>query len=253
MNAPVPFDFNGAAVRVIDRDGEPWFVLADVCRVLELANSRDAAARLDTDEKADVGITDTSSSGVTQQRQMTIINESGLYSLILTSRKPEAKAFKKWVTSEVLPKIRKTGSYVAAGTPDPMKVLADPAALRGLLLSYSERVETLESTVAAQAPKVAALDRIATADGALCITDAAKALQQRPKELFAWLQANGWIYRRPGGTWLGYQAKTSQSYLEHKVRTITLGDGSNRVSEQVLVTAKGLARLSELLAQPVAA
>lgn len=95
------FDF-----RIIDRDGEPWFVLADVCRALEIANAADAARRLDDDEKGIV-ITDT----LGGPQKLAIINESGLYSLILTSRKEGAKRFKKWVTSEVLPSIRKTGSY----------------------------------------------------------------------------------------------------------------------------------------------
>ena len=121
----IPFEFESQAVRVIDRDAEPWFVLADVCRVLEVANSRDASARLDDDEKADVGITDTSSNGVAQRRDMTIINESGLYSLILTSRKPAAKRFKKWVTADVLPTIRKTGTY---GAPTAIPDFTNPAA-----------------------------------------------------------------------------------------------------------------------------
>jgi prophage antirepressor-like protein len=99
----VPFSFDGAAVRVVMRDGEPWFVLADVCKVLDISNSRDASARLDEDEKADVGITDTSPNGPGQRRTVTAINESGLYSLVLTSRKPDAKRFKKWITSEVIP------------------------------------------------------------------------------------------------------------------------------------------------------
>lgn len=93
--------------RVIDRDGNPWFVLKEVCTKLGIANPSDAASRLDDDEKSALGITDPH--GRTQKT--IIINESGLYSLILRSRKPEAKAFKKWITSEVLPSIRKTGSY----------------------------------------------------------------------------------------------------------------------------------------------
>lgn len=112
--AIIPFHFEVHTVRTQMIEGEPWFVLADVCKVLEIRNSGDAAARLDDDEKADVGITDTSSGGVQQSRSMIVINESGLYSLIMTSRKPQAKRFKKWVTAEVLPTIRKTGSY---GTP----------------------------------------------------------------------------------------------------------------------------------------
>tara|TARA_R110002020_G_scaffold474099_3_gene704537 strand:+ start:7980 stop:8789 length:810 start_codon:yes stop_codon:yes gene_type:complete len=93
--------------RVMDRNGEPWFVLSEVCMKLGIANASDAATRLDDDEKDTIGITDT----IGRRRNTQIINESGLYSLILTSRKTEAKRFKKWITSEVLPAIRKTGSY----------------------------------------------------------------------------------------------------------------------------------------------
>lgn len=108
MNANmIPFEFEGAAVRVIDRAGEPWFVLADVCRVLEIENSRNVSARLDDDEKG-VHTMDTPGG----EQSLTIINESGLYSLVLTSRKAAARRFKKWVTAEVLPTIRKTGAYI---------------------------------------------------------------------------------------------------------------------------------------------
>ncbi|MEQ9259831.1 MAG: Bro-N domain-containing protein [Roseovarius sp.] len=92
--------------RVIDRDGEPWFVLADVCRKLAVVQPASASRHLDTDEK---GVLEMHTPGGRQK--MTVINESGLYSLVLRSSKPEAKRFKKWVTSEVLPSIRKTGSY----------------------------------------------------------------------------------------------------------------------------------------------
>lgn len=92
--------------RVIDRDGSPWFVLSEVCRELGISNSSDVAARLDEEEK---GVAEIDTLGGKQT--LRIINESGLYSIILRSTKPEAKKFKKWVTSEVLPAIRKTGSY----------------------------------------------------------------------------------------------------------------------------------------------
>jgi len=111
MHDIVPFQFENNSVRVIRRDGTGWFVLADVCQVLEVANHRDAATRLDDDEKDGVGIADT----IGRKQQMTIINESGLYALILTSRKPAAKRFRKWVTAEVLPSIRRTGAYAVPG------------------------------------------------------------------------------------------------------------------------------------------
>lgn len=117
---PAVFSFNSLDVRVVDRDGEPWFVAADVCAALTIEKHRDAVSRLDDDERGSV-VVDT----LGGRQEVTAINESGLYSLTLTSRKPEAKKFKKWVTSEVLPQIRKTGSYgTAAALPsDPMAIL----------------------------------------------------------------------------------------------------------------------------------
>lgn len=93
-------------IRTIDRDGQPWFVAADVCRALEIANSRDAVSRLDDDEK---GVVSTDTLGGMQE--MSIVNEPGLYALVLGSRKPEARAFKRWITHEVIPAIRSTGGY----------------------------------------------------------------------------------------------------------------------------------------------
>jgi prophage antirepressor-like protein len=109
--APTLFQFEGQPVRVIDRDGLLWFVLVDVCRVLEIINVSQCAGRLDSDEKDGICITYTPTG---QTQTVLVVNESGLYSVILTSRKPEARRFKKWITSEVLPSIRKTGRYETA-------------------------------------------------------------------------------------------------------------------------------------------
>lgn len=131
-----PFLFEAEAlVRVVHIDGEPWWVAADVCRVLEIANSRDAVGKLDDDERADVGLTDTSSNGTTQKRNVTVINESGLYTLILRSRdatKPGTvpHRFRKWVTSEVIPSIRKTGEYKTAAKAEDDKEKESLAMLR---------------------------------------------------------------------------------------------------------------------------
>ncbi len=112
---------------------------------------------------------------------------------------------------------------IAQQSIDPMKALNDPAAMRGLLLTYSEKVLVLEEEVKEQAPKVAVHDRIANADGLTCITDTAKSLQIRPKELFTYLSANHWIYRRAGGKgWIAYQEKIQKDLLHHKVTTISL-------------------------------
>lgn len=110
MNQIVAFDFESKNVRiVVDQDGEPWFVAADICAALTVKTEQ--TRRLDDDEK---GLRIVQTLG--GEQEMTVINESGLYSLILTSRKPEAKRFKRWVTHEVLPSIRKTGSYAAPGS-----------------------------------------------------------------------------------------------------------------------------------------
>lgn len=136
---------------------------------------------------------------------------------------------------------------------DPMQVLNDPAAMRGLLLTYSEKVLALEAKVAEQQQDVDALGRIATADGSLCITDAAKALQVRPKDLFDYLRAHGWIYRRAGTTHdVGYQSRVNAGDLEHKVTTVLRADGTEKVVEQVRVTPRGLAKLAKLMSPPTA-
>jgi prophage antirepressor-like protein len=233
-----PFDFNGAEVRVVTRENDPWFVLADVCRVLDIGNASRAASRLDEDER---GIT--TSDTPSGQQQMLVINESGLYSLVLTSRKPEAKTFKKWVTSEVLPAIRKTGGYMVARPDETPEALA----LRALTVLQAT-VERQKAQIAAIRPKAEAHDLIAGAEGSLSITEAAKALQMQPKALFSYLRENRWIYKREGAAhWLGYQARVQSGDLVHKVQTVLHPDGNERIREQVRVTAKGVTKLAKLV------
>ena len=111
MNDLQIFVYSGEQLRTVQRDDGLWWVLRDVCQVLGLTTPARVAERLDEDEKAEVSLTHTSSNGVTQTRVTTIINEPGLYAVILRSDKPEAKQFKRWVTHDVLPSIRKTGAY----------------------------------------------------------------------------------------------------------------------------------------------
>ena len=104
----------------------------------------------------------------------------------------------------------------------------------------------LESKVAEQAPKVLALERISEAAGSMCITDAAKSLQVQPKKLFAWLSESQWIYRRAGGPgWIAYQDRIQSGYMEHKVTTVQRGDGTDKTTEQVRVTSKGLVAIAK--------
>lgn len=131
-----PFEFpdTGQEIRVVRINGEPWWVAADVCSVLDIGNSRQALARLDDDEK---GVTVTDTPGGPQE--VAIVNEPGLYSLMLRSRKPQAKAFKRWITHEVIPAIRKTGHYEAAVAPEPPRELAAV----GGPLPYRDQAELL--------------------------------------------------------------------------------------------------------------
>jgi prophage antirepressor-like protein len=167
----VPFAFEGRQVRVVTRDGDPWFVLADVCAVLDIGNTSMAASRLDADEKHTLSVAE----GIADARvqALIVISEPGLYRLILRSDKPQAKPFQKWVTGTVLPSILKTGSYSTA----PVIDLNDPAFLRATLLTYAEKTLALQAEVATLAPKAKALARIEGAEGDMTPTAAAKILK----------------------------------------------------------------------------
>lgn len=250
MKNIIPFDFEGHAVRVIEIDGEPWFVLVDVCVVLGLANPSQAATRLDDDER----MTLTNDEGHSGQRggaqSYTIVNESGLWSLVLTSRKPSAKRFKKWITSEVIPTIRKTGSY---GTPAPQLDLSDPVVLVKLLTEHAgKRIEAEKR--AAEAEKVAevatgALDRIAGADGTLTATQAAKDLQVRRHVLLTYMRTNRWVYRPRGcADDIPYQDRIEAGYLTLKVEVVPgREDGTEKVVQRARITPKGLTKLAQVV------
>ncbi|AXF76038.1 phage antirepressor KilAC domain-containing protein [Erwinia tracheiphila] len=151
-------------------------------------------------------------------------------------------------TAKLVDRWQELEKLIASPAFDPMAALNDAEFLRGTLLTYSEKVIALEHKVEEMKPDVEALDRIAKADGSMCITNAAKHLQVQPKFLFNMMSENHWIYRRAGGrTWLAYQDRIHSGLLEHKVSTVERSDGSEKVVEQVLVTAKGLTKLLKML------
>ena len=131
------FNYNNNEIRVIEREGEPWFVAKDVCDVLELTNSREAIKALDDDEKMTVRISDSHSGQRGGAQYLNVINEPGLYALTFRSNKPEAKKFSKWVRAEVLPTLRKTGSYSIAGL-NPVNIRAAEA-LRDIAQSTEDK------------------------------------------------------------------------------------------------------------------
>lgn len=144
------WNYESSEVRTVQVNGEPWFVLADVCKVLEISNSRNISSRLEPDEK---GVTLVDTLGGTQQ--MTIINESGLYTVILRSDKPQAKPFRKWVTSVVLPSIRKTGSY-SVQQPNAFENLSPQLQV---LIQMETRQKQIEARQAEQATALAGLEQ----------------------------------------------------------------------------------------------
>lgn len=161
-------------VRVLNRNGDPWFVAKDACECLELGNPRSSLALLDEDEK---GVHSVDTPGGKQE--MTIVSEPGLYSLILRSRKPEAKAFKRWVTHDVIPSIRKRGLYATPQTVEAM--LADPDTAIKLLTSLKEeraKSAALAAKVEQDAPKVLFADSVAASRSSILIGDLAKLLVQ---------------------------------------------------------------------------
>ena len=228
-NSPTVFTFDKMDVRVIRKDGEPWFVASDVCAALTIADASMAVARLDDDEKG------TSSVGTLGGEQaMMIISESGLYSLILTSRKSAAKRFKKWVTSEVLPSIRKTGTYTV-GQPQPaFQVPATLSAALRLAAEQAEQIERQQEQLALAAPKVEFVDRYVESTGNKCFRTVAKLLGAKESALRAFLQYRGVMYLLDG-EWMAY----SQHHAAGRF-VVKTGSRNGHSFAQTLFTPKGV-------------
>ena len=179
------------SIRAIILSGEPWFVAADVCRALDIQNSRDALSRLDEDEK---GVASTDTPGGVQE--VSIVNEPGLYVLVLGSRKPEAKLFRRWITHEVIPTIRKYGGYL---TPQAIEqLLSNPDMIVEMALKMKaerEKSEMLESELLAAKPKVEYFNDLVDRNTLTGIRQTAKQLHWPEKEFIRYLVDNGFAYR----------------------------------------------------------
>lgn len=226
-------------IRALTRDGEPWFVAADVCRVLDIVQNRNAVARLDDDEKG-VCLMDT----LGGKQEMTIINEPGLYSLVLGSRKPEARAFKRWVTHEVIPAIRKTGGYIAGEaemTDDELLsrallVMQEKLRQREVRLGKAE-MENARLTVENQtmAPKADYFDALVDRNLLTNFRETAKQLGIREQHFIRYLIDHGYIYRDKRGK-LMPTAKKNNGLFEVKECT---NDKTNWSGTQTMITPKG--------------
>ena len=235
------FNYNSVEVRTIQKDGEPWFVLRDVCNVLGLGTPARVAERLDTDEVSQTHITDS----MGRQQEMTIINESGLYNVILRSDKPEAKPFRKWVTSEVLPTIRRHGMYA---TPDTVeKMLADPDTTIKLLETIKQERAArlaLEAQAEADKPKIIFADAVSASHTSILVGDLAKLLRQNGVEigqnrLFSFLREKGYLCSQGERYNLPTQRSMDRGWFQVKETTINQPNGSVRITRTVKVTGKG--------------
>lgn len=237
------FDFKGAALRtLIDENGEPWFVAKDVCDVLELSNVGQALARLDNDEKSSITLND----GTPGNPNRAIVSESGLYALVLASRKPEAHEFKRWVTHEVLPQIRKTGGYIPTSEADDDMTILAKAVMIGqrTMEEQKRRIAAQDTQIKELEPKARFADAVAASDGTCLIGELAKMLRQNGMDigqnrLFRLLQADGYLGKSGSNRNVPTQRAMDLGLFRIKETTVTHADGHTTVSRTPKVTGKG--------------
>lgn len=246
-------------VRTVVKDNEPWFVAADVCRALELTNNRMAVDRLDEDEK-DVSSIDTLGGA----QSVTIINEPGLYSLVLGSRKPEARAFKRWITHEVIPTIRKTGAYMTPETA--MKIVSNPdfliatankiKQLQGDVAERDERITELEDQLTAAVEdndklskrvmengiKAWFADRVIDSGENMCIRETAKELGVKESDFTSMLVERKYLYRNKNNQNRLFPYSSPQCRGVFVVKEVQFKGGMTYQS-QTLITPAGRIKL----------
>lgn len=233
------FNYRSNEVRTVEMGGEPWFVLKDVCNILGISKYRDTAARLDADERGSVEV---DTLGGTQQ--VIAVNESGLYHVILRSDKPEAAPFRKWVTSEVLPSIRKNGGYIAGQeqlTPEELmakallvanKTLADREARICELTAQNSQL-TVEKQI--MQPKAEYFDELVDRNLLTNFRETAKELGIKPKAFVAWLLEKKFLYRDQKGKLLPREDKNNGLFEVKEAKN----DKTQWSGVQTLITPKG--------------
>lgn len=228
-------------VRTVEIDGTPWFVGKDVAACLAYSNTRDALAKHVDSEDKGVAKCDTPSG----EQKMTIINESGVYSLIFGSKLPTAKQFKHWVTSEVLPTIRKTGSYsLPKDYPSALRALADKCDENKKLAAKSA---AQEQVIHEMQPKVSYVDRILNNHGLVTITQIAKDYGMTGMAMNKLLHSLRVQYKTCNGQWLLYRKYQSEGYTHSKTHDFTHNDGTPDIAMTTEWTQKGRLFLYNLL------
>lgn len=238
MNALEVFRFERADVRVVLIDGEPHFVLNDLCAVLSLANPSAVADRIDNLNLTLAEVQNSRGS----YRQTLVVNEAGMWEVVIRSDKPEAVRLRRWITSEVLPSIRRTGAYSVPESPEQLMARA--------VVQAQEIIARKDEQIAVLAPRAEAWDELASADGDYEVADAAKILARAGVEtgrqrLFAQLAELGWIYRGGQGKWKARQSAVDSGYLAEKPQSHHHPRTGEVVLDppQVRVTVRGVERL----------
>ena len=232
MNEMQTFVYSGAEVRTVQKDGAPWFVLKDVCGVLGISKYRDVAERLDPDER---GLVRVDTLGGSQE--MTCISESGLYNVILRSDKPEAKPFRKWVTAEVLPAIRRSGGYIAGQNDlSPAELMAKALKVAEQTLAERDaRISSLQVQNAIMAPKADYFDELVERNTLTSFRDTAKELGIPPRKFTQFLVDKKYIYRDKKEKLMPYENK-NDGLFEVKE---SFNDKTAWSGLQTMVTPKG--------------
>ena len=235
------FNFNGAQVRALTIDNEPYFVGKDVAEILGYKNTRDALNKhVDSEDKNTVAIRDGIKKGNPNQ---TVINESGLYSLIISSKLPSAKQFKHWVTSEVLPAIRKHGAYMTDQKAE--AIVTDKNALADLLQQASDQLKEKDIQIAEMKPKALFADAVSASKQTALVGELAKIMKGNGIEigqnrLFAWMRKHGYLISRKGTDYnMPTQKAMNLGLFKIKETTITHSDGHISVNKTPKVTGKG--------------
>lgn len=225
-------------IRTITKDSEPMFCLIDICKALEIKNATDVAKRLDEDERTRLNLG--------RQGETNFITESGLYAVILRSDKPNAKKFRKWVTSEILPSIRKNGGYIAG-----QETMSDDELMAKALLVANNKIaerdkiiEQKQARIEQMKPKEIFADAVATSHTSILVGDLAKLICQNgyqigQKRLFTWLRDKGYLIKSGSSYNMPTQRYIEQGLFEIKESNLVNPDGSVRITRTPKVTGKG--------------
>ena len=225
-------------VRTTVIDGEPWFVAADVCRALDLGNPTRALDRLDNDERTLISI-----KGASNGKPVNGVNEPGLYSLVLGSRKPEAKAFKRWITHDVIPAIRKTGGYHIPQSPEEQMAQGILAAQK-LLAERDATIAKQNEQIAVLTPKGIFADAVTASKTSILVGGLAKLIKQQgidigQKRLFAWMRENGFLIKSGTEKNMPTQRAMDMKLFEVKEGSFVDGNDVNHITRTTKVTGKG--------------